>query len=148
MPHLIRVNRLLYMLAKEDTTLLRLFFGLASILFGCRLMFDDSWHVFHESSLRIAPQWVLMEMFFAHGAAVVYGSITSRNNLPLLWLEGILGVFIWMAVAWTDLIDIGTASPSLVGAALAFFLLVRYPTHYGVKSHRRTEDREGERHVG
>lgn len=131
MPHQIKVSRFIYMLAKEDTTMLRFFFGLASVCMSLRLFLDQDWIYFHESTLRIANQFVLGELFLAHGLAVIYGSITSRFNLLLLWLEGVLGVFIWTSVAWADLVDIGSPSPSLMGAAVAFFLLVRYPTHYG-----------------
>jgi hypothetical protein len=60
-PH--KVNRLLYLLLHEDTTLLRLFFGIASLIMGAFIGFDDDFKYFHETALKVAPQWVMALMF-------------------------------------------------------------------------------------
>lgn len=139
MPHQIKVNRLVYILLHEDTTLLRLFFGLASILMGMTIGFDEDFKYFHETSLKIAHQWGWSAMFCMQGTALVYGSITSRFSRWLLLIEGMVGVFVWAAFAWVDFIDHGGVTPVAIGAAMAFLLLVRYPTHY-TPPHRRNDD--------
>jgi hypothetical protein len=139
MPHPIKVSRFTYILLHEDTTLVRLFFGLGALLMALTIGMDEDFKYFHENSLRIAPQWGTALMFFLHGTALVYGAITSKFNRWLLILEGMVGTFVWSAMAYTDFLDHGGITPVFIGACMAFLLLVRYPTHY-TPPHRRTDD--------
>lgn len=130
MPHKVRVGRVTYILLHEDTTLLRFFLGLVSLAMCGWILLDDTFHIFHENMLRIASQGATATMFGIYGLALLYGAITCRFNRFLLFIEGMLGVFIWTAFAWADWIDHGEPTPVIVGACMAFLLLVRYPTHY------------------
>lgn len=130
MPHNVRVNRVLYILLHEDTTLLRFFLGVVSIAMGFGILMDENFKYFHENMLRVANQQATSFMFMIYGAALLYGSVTSKFNRFLLFIEGMLGVFIWVAFAWADWMDHEAVTPVAVGAAMAFLLLVRYPTHY------------------
>jgi hypothetical protein len=129
-PHNVRVNRVIFILLHEDTTLLRFFLGLVSMSMGLFVYLDPDWIYFHENMTRVATQGSTSAMFWIYGTALLYGAITSKFNRFLLFVEGMLGVFVWTAYAWADWIDHGTATPISVGAAMAFLLLVRYPTHY------------------
>lgn len=130
MPHNVRVNRVLYILLHEDTTLLRFFLGIVSVAMGWSIAFDENWIYFHESMTRIASQGATALMFAIYGIALLYGAITSKFNRFLLFIEGMLGVFVWTAYAWADWKDHSGMTPVAVAAVMAFLLLVRYPTHY------------------
>jgi hypothetical protein len=129
-PHNVRVNRIIYILLHEDTTLLRFMLGLVSLAMSSFVFLDEDWIYFHENMTRIASQNATAGMFLLYGAALLYGAITSKFNRFLLFIEGMLGVFVWSAYAWADWIDHSNMTPMTVGAAMAFLLLVRYPTHY------------------
>jgi len=129
-PHNVRVHRVLYILLHEDTTLMRFCLGMVSLAMGLSILIDENWVYFHENMLRIASQPATAGMFGVYGVALLYGAITSKFNRFLLFVEGMLGVFVWTAFAWADSVDHGTITPITVGAAMAFLLLVRYPTHY------------------
>jgi TRAP-type uncharacterized transport system fused permease subunit len=129
-PHNVRVNRVLYILLHEDTTLLRFMLGMVSLSMSAFVFFDPDWIYFHENMTRIASQNNTAVMFGIYGVALLYGAITSKFNRFLLFIEGMLGVFVWSAYAWADCIDHSGMTPMTVGAMMAFLLLVRYPTHY------------------
>jgi hypothetical protein len=128
--HKITVPRILYILLHEDTTLLRFCLGWVSLAMGISIFFDEDFKYFHEPMLRIVPQETTAAMFAIYGTALLYGSITSKFNRVLLFVEGMLGVFAWTAFAWADYASHGDITPVAVGAGMSFLLLVRYPTHY------------------
>jgi hypothetical protein len=127
------IKRLMNVLLCGETVLLRFFFSLAGFGWVSWVLVDVSFAEFHEHAMKLATPNQFAMIFFIHSCALLYGVVTQKYNRWLLMLEGALGVFAWSAMAWAETMDQTGIGPSAVGALVAFFLLVRYPTHYTPK---------------
>lgn len=116
----------------SETRLLRFWFAFASLGWVAWILGDASFAVTHETSAQYASPPTYALGFAINGFALLYGSITNHYNRWLLFAEGILGVSVWGAMAYSDAIDQTVIGPATVGALIAFFILCRYPTHYTV----------------
>jgi hypothetical protein len=123
-------NRILSKLIFGDTENLRTFFALCSFGWGLWALTDANFAKDHASVISFVQLPQLGILFFIHCAGVLYGVNTGRYNVILLFIEGLLGAFLWVGVGIAEAIGQGTAGPTLFGGMCALFLLIRYPTHY------------------
>ena len=80
--------------------------------------------------MQLAPGWFWGWGYLLHGVAMWYGVFTRKYNIVLLFLEGVLGVTLWVAMAAAIYIGQGSLGGTAAGSAIALWLLVRYPTHH------------------
>lgn len=129
-------GQLLWVLNKSQTTSTRFWFGFASIGFGSFMMSSPA--VLNGSSeysmmLKLAPNFVWATAFAVNGLSLLYGVFTKTYSRTLVIFEGLLGTVAWTACAATIVISQHTFGATVAGAAVAFWLLVRYPTHWEFK---------------
>ena len=122
----------MHMLLTGNTNLLRFFFSLCSFGFAVWVTFDSRYAEQHSYAVLLASPHAQGLLFMVHGFAVFYGVLTSRFSKVLLFMEGILGVFLWCGIGVAESLQQGTPGPLLMASLIALFLLIRYPTHYGV----------------
>ena len=125
-------SRLLGTLLVGETAVTRFWFSLCSLGCAIAIMFDPNYAVSHPGTMQLASVNAQGLLFMLHFAAMFYGVITRRYSTVLLLLEGVLGVFIWFGFGLAEALHRGTPGPLVIGGILAFFLLLRYPTHYEV----------------
>ena len=123
-------NRLLSLLLFGDTAMLRFFFALTSVGWGVWVLSDPTFAAQHAMTIAFVPLPQLGILFITHACAVFYGIWTHRYNVILLFIEGLLGVFLWVGVGLAEAKGQGALGPTLFGGIAAMFLLIRYPTHY------------------
>ena len=126
-------SRVASLLLTGETSVLRFWFALCS--FGCAtaIFFDDNYAATHDYTLQLASIHVQGLLFLLHASAMMYGVMTRKYNSALLLLEGVLGVSLWMGFGMVEAIAKEAVGPLLIGGVVAFYLLLRYPTHYGVR---------------
>ena len=115
-----------------ETGLLRFFFGWCSLAFSVWVLFDRDYAAGHREAVALVSEHMQVILFAVHGISVLYGVQTGRFNNLLLMTEGILGCFLWMGLGLAETSHQGTPGPMMVAGFIALFLLIRYPTHYGV----------------
>lgn len=123
-------NRILATLLFGKTELLRIFFALCSFGWGFWALTDAKFSAEHATTVSFVPLPQLGILFMVHSVAVWYGVKTQRYNVFLLFIEGLLGAFLWIGVGIAEAKGQGTIGPTLFGGVCALFLLIRYPTHY------------------
>ena len=123
-------NRILAALLFGKTETLRIFFAACSFGWGFWALTDPKFPVEHASTLAFVPLPQLGILFIVHAVAVWYGVNSERYNVVLLFIEGLLGAFLWIGVGVAEAKGQGTLGPTLFGGLTALFLLIRYPTHY------------------
>lgn len=121
---------LLHLILAGETALLRLCFALCSFGWTIWLFTDKLFSVNHPATVLLAGPYVLGTLFFIHACALLYGVRTHKYSKGLLFLEGILGVFLWVGTGISETLNQGTIGPSVFAGLIAIFLLIRYPTHY------------------
>ncbi len=126
-------ERLLWLAIYSETTSSRFWFGLLSLGYASFMSFSD--YAAHPGSsyvlmFHIAPAWVWSLAFTTNGLALIYGAITRKYSTFLLLLEGVLGIAAWSAAAAATTIEQGAPGGTTVGALIALWVLVRYPTHH------------------
>ena len=129
-------EQLLWVLTKSQTTSTRFWFGMAGIGFGSFLMFSPA--VTNGVSeyammMKLAPSYVWSLAFSINGLALLYGVFSQTYSKTLVIFEGLLGTMAWTTTAVTIVISQHTLGATVAGAAVAFWLLVRYPTHWEYK---------------
>lgn len=129
---LLQPGRILYLLLTADTALLRLWFSFCSFGWVIWLAVDDTFSIMHPHAAALVKNntQILMLLFFVHGCAVLYGVKTKRFSIPLLFCEGLLGVFLWLGTGIAEWMTQEAPGPSVVAGLISMFLLARYPTHY------------------
>lgn len=115
-----------------DTRLLRFWLALCSMFFSVWVLFDKDYASGHQEAVSLVSEHAQVVLFAVHGIAVMYGVLTGRFNTILLLCEGLLGAFLWLGLGLAETIHQGTPGPMLVAGTMSLFLLIRYPTHYGV----------------
>lgn len=126
-------RRAIWLTLYSETVSSRFWFGLLSLGYASFMYFSD--YASHPGSsyvlmFRIAPDWVWTLAFTLHGIALVYGAFTRKYSTFLLLLEGVLGIAVWTAAAAATTLEQGAPGGTTVGALIAFWVLVRYPTHH------------------
>lgn len=125
-------GKLMLLLLKGDTTLLRLFFALSSFGFSMWVLFDKCFSFDHPyvAALMKGNIHLLAVLFGVHSFSVLYGVLTSRYSNWLLFTEAILGAGLWVVIGLAEAFQQHAPGPMLLGGApLSMFLLIRYPTH-------------------
>ena len=125
-----RMDELLF---KEQSTTTRLWFGIVTIFFGVFAWFSPtitSPHSEYELMMELAPYWLWALAYWVNGAAYLYGAYTNKYSKIQLMLEGTLGVTAWVGSAYAVSVAQGVIGAHAGGALLAFWLYVRYPTHW------------------
>jgi hypothetical protein len=125
-------NRLRYIIWCSQTSAVRFWFGLTSIGFGSFFMFSATVH--HPLSeynlmLKLASDWVWALCFVLNGFSLLYGIVFATYNRLLVVLEGLLGTVVWVASASAVVITQQSIGAHVVGGLIAFWILIRYPTH-------------------
>lgn len=124
-------SNVLVLLFTADTKLLRFWFALASLAYATWLVLDPNYSVIHPLSVQVAPAEALAILCCIHGVSMLYGVFTGYYSTVLLFLEAILGVFLWVGLGIAHAYEQGTPGPMLIaGGGISLFLLIRYPTHY------------------
>lgn len=126
-------NRMDYILFKDQSTTTRLWFGLSSFLFGWFFFLSETVHSGlseYALMLQLAPDWVWALGFWIHGSALMYGAYTNVYSKTQLMLEGTLGVVVWVGSAYAVTVTQGALGAHFAGALIAFWIYVRYPTHW------------------
>lgn len=128
------MNQLKYIFKTSETVSVRFWFALASIGFGCFMMFMR--HTLEVDSMEYIYMFLLADkytwgtLFILHGTALLYGALTGRFSNTLLIIEGVLGCAVWTVAAIAMTLSQGTPGPTVAGGLIAIWLLVRYPTHW------------------
>lgn len=127
-----RVNKrsLLGLILTGETSLLRLWFSIWSFGWAFLAITDRNFIEMHKYTSQIAPIPVLAALFAIHATALLYGVVTRKFNTLLLFLEGVLGVFLWAGVGIAEIAQYHSFTPASLAGFTALFLLIRYPTHY------------------
>lgn len=125
----IRVKRILF---RDQTTSLRFFFGWMCI--GLATFFLFSTTLANNTSeykimIEKLPGWVWAIMYFIIGISLLYGVIEEKFNFFLLLTEGLLNVLTWWVSSYYILLAQGIPGAHFIGAVMATWLYVRYPTH-------------------
>lgn len=118
------------LLCTGDTKLVRAWFALCSIAWASWLLFDNNIPNTHPLLLTLAPQFHTAVLFLVYSCALLYGVKTEHYSLTMLFIEGIMGFFLWFGSGILDSFQHGAPSPALIGSFISLYLLIRYPTHY------------------
>lgn len=125
--------RMIWLTLYTETTSSRFWFGLLSLGYASFMFFSE--YASHPGSsyvlmFKIAPDYIWSLAFVIHGLALIYGAFTRKYSTFLLILEGVLGVAVWSAAAAATTLEQGAPGGTTVGALIALWVLVRYPTHH------------------
>lgn len=126
-------KRMEFILFVDQSTTTRLWFGIVTMLFGLFISFShavDNAHSEYTLMLQLAPSWLWAFAYFTNGAAYIYGAYTNEYSKLQLMLEGTLGVVVWVGSAYAVSVTQGVIGAHAGGALIAFWLYVRYPTHW------------------
>ena len=121
--------RLKWLILQADTVAVRFWFSLAGLGF-CVDTLSGPISAREHAMFLLAPQLVWFGLFALHACALLHGVFTKRFNTVLLMLEGVLGTALWGAVSVVTMLTQGGPNATVAGALIAFWLLVRYPTHW------------------
>lgn len=113
-------------LAHGDTATARLWFAFISFFWAAYTLSqpdDDAFRIiFSHLDYRV---WG--SLFFLHGVAMLVGLAQGKVDGPHLIIEGALGCFLWLVMGilytWIQRVP----GPSLAGAVISIWLLIRYP---------------------
>lgn len=126
-------NRMNFILFIERSTNSRMLFGAVTWMFGWFFAFS---HTVHSDlseyvlMMKLAPDWLWAIGYWLNGSAVMYGAYTNKYSKLQLMLEGTLGVVVWVGSAYAVSVTQGVIGAHAGGALIAFWLYVRYPTHW------------------
>lgn len=127
------------MFLTADTRLMRFWFALCSLGYANWVFFDEFYPILHPSITKFVDIGVLPWLFLTHAAVSIYSVLREKTNTQFLFLEGVLGVFLWLATGIAETTDQGSLGPNLIASFMAIYLLIRYPTHYRHASRRSTD---------
>ena len=117
----------------HQTTNTRFFFGLTSIFFGIFMTFSPTVHnnlSEYVMMRQIAPHEIWGIGFIISGSAMLYGLLFNTCSKLLLLLEGTLSVAVWVGSAYAVVVTQKTLGAQCIGALIALWIYVRYPTHW------------------
>lgn len=121
------LDRLCYVFLRSETVAVRAFFGILSFAYGLYIP-HTIYFAEYGSALLWMPAWLWALLFHAHSAALWFGIFTRKFNAVMLALEGVLGVFVWVALGLATTMAQGIPGPTLAATPVAIWILVRYPT--------------------
>ena len=125
--------RMDFILFKDQSTTSRLWFGFVTFMFGFFFALAPTVHnelSEYQLMMKLAPDWVWALGYWINGAALMHGAYTNRYSKLKLMLEGTLGVVIWVGSAYAVTVTQGSIGAHAAGAMVAFWIYVRYPTHW------------------
>lgn len=121
------LSRLRYVFLESETVAVRAFFGILSFCYGLYIphtvYFEE-----YGSALLWMPAWMWAAMFHVHSVSLWCGILFKKHNAVMLALEGVLGVFVWVALGLATTMAQGMPGPTLAASPVAIWILVRYPT--------------------
>lgn len=126
-------TRFIEIVLHEQSTTTRFFFGWTTLGFASFFFFSHTVHhplSEYQLMLRYAPDEVWATAFAINGIALIVGAWTNRYSSFQLFLEGTLGVIIWVSSAYCVVITQGAAGAHVMGGVIAFWVYIRYPTHW------------------
>lgn len=126
-------NRMEHILFIEQSTTTRLWFGIVTVLFGTFMALShevENNHSEYVLMLQLAPHWLWAWAYIVNGCAYIFGAYTNKYSKLQLMLEGTLGVTVWVGSAYAVSVAQGVIGAHAGGALIAFWLYVRYPTHW------------------
>jgi hypothetical protein len=130
LPKLTRIEFILFI---DQSTTTRLWFGLTGLFFSFFFFLSPTVHSDlseYRLMLALAPHWLWALGFAVNGLALMYGAYTNAYSKLQLFLEGVLGVVVWCGSAYAVVTTQGSLGAHAVGGAIAFWVYVRYPTHW------------------
>lgn len=116
----------------EQSTTTRFFFGWTTLGFASFFWFSPTVHADlseYKLMLVYAPDWVWATGFLLNGAALVQGSWTNKYSKVQLFLEGALGVIVWIGSAYCVTKTQGAVGAHAMGGLIAFWVYIRHPEH-------------------
>ena len=122
-------DRLRWLLLEAETAPTRLWLSLSGLLMASDVLVSSG-QPEYKSLVILMPGAVWAALFITHGVSLMYGVLTRKYNKVLLVLEGILGTALWSSSAVIMFFFQGGPDATLAGACAAFWLLIRYPTHW------------------
>jgi hypothetical protein len=126
------MKNLWLVLRKGDTATARLWFAFISFFWAAYTFSqpdDDAFRIiFTHLDYRF---WGVL--FAVHGVAMLSGIAMAKTDGPHLLAEGVLGCFLWLVMGllytWIQRVP----GPTLAGAFIAVWLLLRYPYEWSFK---------------
>ena len=125
--------RLYQILFVEHSTTTRLLFGVATFFFGIFFLtstVDENLHYEYKFMAFLAPLWLWGIGFLVNGAALTVGAYTNKYSKIQLFLEGVLGVVVWVGSAYAVTVAQRTIGAHTIAGLIAFWIYIRYPTHW------------------
>lgn len=117
----------------DQSTTTRLFFGFTTFMLGLFFIMSNTVHnelSEYQLMMKLAPDWVWALCFCVNGAALMYGAYTNKYSKLQLFLEGVLGITVWVGSAYAVTITQHSVGAHLAGAIISFWVYIRYPTHW------------------
>lgn len=127
------IDRLKFIIFEEQSTTTRLFFGLTTLFFGFFFLSAstiDDYVNEYLFMLSLAPAWLWGVGFCVNGTALLYGAITNKYSKIQLFLEGVLGVVVWIGSAYAVVVTQRALGAHVIAGLIAFWIYIRYPTHW------------------
>jgi hypothetical protein len=126
-------NRLQFIILEEQSTTTRLFFGLATFFFGIFFLTARSLEFYSNEytfMFSLAPAWLWGIGFMLNGSALIVGAVTNKYSKIQLFLEGVLGVVVWIGSAYAVVVTQRAVGAHVIAGLIAFWIYIRYPTHW------------------
>lgn len=124
---LARWNELMF---AEQSSTTRFFFGWVTLGFGTFFAFSPlarSGTNEYALMMAYAPAWLWGATFLLNGAALIRGAWTNSVTAAMFWLEGVLGVVIWISSAYFISLEQQMVGAHFFGGGVAFWVYFRHP---------------------
>lgn len=125
-------ERSLWLLNRSQTSVVRLWFALASLGFASFFFFTPAPMLDRtdlQYALAIMPCWAFFWGFLIHGLTLIYGVLSRRFSTTLYWFEAVFGSVLWGLCSISTIIYNGYPDAILSGACIAWWIQYRYPSH-------------------
>jgi hypothetical protein len=124
--------RLGWLLNRSQTSVVRLWFSLASLGFASFFFFTPAPALLETDlyyALKIMPCWAYFWGFLIHGLTLMYGVLSRRFSTILYWFEAVFGSVLWGLCSISTIIHNGYPDAILSGALIAWWIQYRYPSY-------------------
>lgn len=119
-------DRLKHILLEEPTGALRFFFGFGAIGYALALPGFEGYPMY-SLAFHWLGVWWWCAGFAINGVALVVGSLTNKPGLLMYYLEGILGLAVWLMMGLATALAQGMPGPTFFASFIAIWIYVRYP---------------------
>jgi hypothetical protein len=123
-------SRISWILFKADTSVVRFWFSIATIIFGITYLVPNANVLPHHYMEKLASHRTWGFLFLVNGLSMIYAVMTRRYDKILLILEGVLGFVLWVSFSTLYMYFTQSIVPAMACAFISFWLLLRYPTHW------------------